>query len=62
VTNARFTWRNEPRDLDIALEVTNLTDKYYFLSKFDLTGAGAGTITGSPGRPREWAITVKKKF
>jgi iron complex outermembrane receptor protein len=62
VANARFTWRNEPRDLDIALEVTNLTDKYYFLSKFDLTGAGAGTITGSPGRPREWAITVKKKF
>ncbi|HWS67523.1 MAG TPA: TonB-dependent receptor [Steroidobacteraceae bacterium] len=62
VANARFTWRNEPKDLDIALEVTNLTDKYYFLSKFDLTGAGAGTITGSPGRPREWAITVKKKF
>jgi iron complex outermembrane recepter protein len=62
VANARFTWRNEPRDLDVALEVTNLTDKYYFLSKFDLTGAGAGTITGSPGRPREWAITVKKKF
>jgi iron complex outermembrane receptor protein len=62
VANARFTWRNQPRDLDIALEVTNLTDKYYFLSKFDLTGAGAGTITGSPGRPREWAITVKKKF
>jgi iron complex outermembrane recepter protein len=62
VANARFTWRNQPKDLDIALEVTNLTDKYYFLSKFDLTGAGAGTITGSPGRPREWAITVKKKF
>jgi iron complex outermembrane receptor protein len=62
VANARFTWRNEPKDLDVALEVTNLTDKYYFLSKFDLTAAGAGTITGSPGRPREWAITVKKKF
>jgi iron complex outermembrane receptor protein len=62
LANARLTWRNEPKDLDVALEVTNLADKYYFLSKFDLTGAGAGTITGSPGRPREWAITVKKKF
>jgi iron complex outermembrane receptor protein len=62
VANARFTWRNEPQDLDVALEVTNLADRYYFLSKFDLTGAGSGTITGSPGRPREWAITVKKKF
>jgi iron complex outermembrane recepter protein len=42
--------------------VTNLFDKYYFLSKFDLTGAGAGAITGQPGRPREWAVTIKKKF
>jgi len=42
--------------------VTNLFDKYYFLSKFDLTGAGAGSISGMPGRPREWAVTVKKKF
>ena len=39
-----------------------VTDKYYFLSKFDLTGAGAGVISGSPGRPREWAVTIKKKF
>jgi iron complex outermembrane receptor protein len=61
VTNARFTWRNEPKDLDVALEVTNLTDKYYYYSKFDVANLG-GTITGSPGRPREWAITVKKKF
>jgi iron complex outermembrane receptor protein len=62
VANARLTWVNPSHDLDVALEVTNLTDKYYFLSKFDLTGAGSGTISGSPGRPREWAVTVKKKF
>ena len=62
LSNLRLTWRNQPRDLDVALEITNLADKYYYLSKFDLTGAGAGTITGSPGRPREWALTLKKKF
>jgi flagellin len=27
-----------------------------------MTGAGAGAISGQPGRPREWAISVKKKF
>jgi iron complex outermembrane receptor protein len=62
VGNARLTWVSARRDLDIALEVTNFTDKYYFLTKFDLTGAGSGTITGSPARPREWAVTFKKKF
>lgn len=62
VANARLTWRNADDDLDISLEVTNLFDNYYFINKFDLTGAGAGLISGQPGRPREWALTVKKKF
>jgi len=62
ISNARLTWLNEKKDVSVALEVTNLFDKYYFLSKFDLTGAGAGAITGQPGRPREWAVTLKKKF
>jgi iron complex outermembrane recepter protein len=62
VGNLRLTWLNAKRDLDVAVEVTNFTDKYYFLTKFDLTGAGSGTITGSPARPREWAVTIKKKF
>jgi iron complex outermembrane receptor protein len=62
LANARLSWRNADEDLDISIEVTNLFDKYYFVSKFDLTGAGAGTISGQPGRPREWAISVKKTF
>ena len=62
LTNARLTWRNAKKNVDVAMEVTNLFDRYYFVSKFDLTGAGAGAITGQPGHPREWAITVKKTF
>lgn len=61
IANARLTWRNADRDVDISLEVTNLFDKYYFLSKFDLSTL-AGSVLGNPGRPREWALTVKKKF
>ncbi len=61
LANARLTWKNEEEDLDIGLEVTNLFDKYYFINKFDLSGL-AGALSGQPGRPREWALTLKKKF
>lgn len=62
MVNGRLTWQNPDKDLSVSLEVTNITDKYYFLSTFDLRGAGAGFDKGMPGRPREWALTVKKKF
>ncbi|WP_126173039.1 TonB-dependent receptor [Altericroceibacterium xinjiangense] len=62
VSNARLTWRNYDEDLEIGLAVTNLFDTYYFQTLFDLTLAGAGFVTGLPGRPREWAVTMKKKF
>ncbi len=62
LANARLTWRNSDEDLEVALEVTNLFDKYYLLTSFDLTGAGAGFVAGQPGRPREWAVSVKKSF
>lgn len=61
IANGRLTWRNADRDLDVSLEVTNVFNKYYFLSKFDLSTL-AGSVLGNPGRPREWALTVKKKF
>lgn len=62
LANGRVTWRNEDEDLSVSLEVTNIFDKYYFSNIFDLVGAGAGTISGSIGRPREWAVSVKKTF
>jgi iron complex outermembrane recepter protein len=60
VANARLTWRNASDDLEASLEVTNLFDKYYFLTTVEISGpAGANA---QPARPREWALTVKKKF
>jgi iron complex outermembrane recepter protein len=61
VGNARLSWRNADEDLDVSLEVTNLTDKYYFITRFDqftLTGVTDGQVA----RPREYALTVKRKF
>ncbi len=59
--NARVTWRNEVEDLSVALEVTNLTDEYYFYSVFDQRNNNGGRIV-APARPREWALTVRKEF
>jgi iron complex outermembrane receptor protein len=59
--NARLTWRSTDGMLDVSLEGTNLTDKYYFTSRADQLQA-AGHTDGAPGRPREWAVTIKKRF
>lgn len=61
LANARLTWRNPDESWEAALEVTNLTDEYYFLSRTDQFSA-AGQTDGQPGRPREWGITIKRNF
>ncbi|HEX7759331.1 MAG TPA: TonB-dependent receptor [Caulobacteraceae bacterium] len=60
--NAHITWNDPDIGVQATLEVTNLSNKYYYLTKFDLTGAGAGLVKAQPGRPREVAFTVKKTF
>jgi iron complex outermembrane receptor protein len=62
LANARLTWENEDADWKVALEVTNLFKEYYYLTTFDLRGAGAGFAKAMPGRPREWGVTVTKRF
>ncbi|PZN33144.1 MAG: TonB-dependent receptor [Proteobacteria bacterium] len=59
--NARLTWRSSAGDWEASLEGTNLTDKYYFLTRTDQF-SGAGHTDGQPGRPREWAVTLKRNF
>lgn len=61
LANARITWRNLDEDLEISAEVTNLFDKYYFRT-FAADGVDPTFVTGQPGRPREWALTLKKHF
>jgi len=62
LANARLTWTNADRNLDISLQATNLFDKYYLLTIFDLRGTGAGFRKGRPGNPQEFSISIKKKF
>jgi len=59
--NGRLTWRPEIEGLEVSFEVTNLFDKYYYVTLFDLSGP-SGSATGQPAMPRQWAVTVKKTF
>jgi len=61
VFNGRLTYQTADRDWSLALSVTNLFDKFYYLTKFDNSGL-FGTVSGTPARPREWALTVKRRF
>lgn len=62
LANARLTWRSPNEDIRVSLEMTNLFDKYYLYNVFDLRSAGAGVDKGQPGRPREWALTIRKAW
>ena len=62
LVGGNVTWRNAEGDLSATLEVSNLTDKYFYLTKFDLTGAGAGVVDAQPARGREVLVRLKKTF
>jgi len=61
ILNGRMTWRSEDLKWQASLETTNLLGKYYYLTVFQLDD-GTGTIfsNGQPGRPQEWAFTLKR--
>ncbi|WP_160737101.1 TonB-dependent receptor [Altericroceibacterium endophyticum] len=59
LANGRVTWENFDEDLQISLNVTNIFNKYYYLSalKYPL-----GIVSATPARPREWKVSVRKSF
>jgi iron complex outermembrane recepter protein len=61
LVNARLIWKDGAGKWEAALEGTNLADEYYLLTRTDQF-TGPGHTDGQPGRPREWAITVKRNF
>ncbi len=61
LVNANLTWRAPGDDWSVTLQVSNLANKLYYNSVFDNRGSNS-TVTGFPGAPREWAVTVKRTF
>jgi iron complex outermembrane recepter protein len=62
LANARVTWASQDNLWSVAALVTNLTDKEYYVNKFDLRAFGEGMMSGQPGRPREWGIELRRNF
>lgn len=59
--NARLGYANPKGDWEFALQVQNLTDRYYFVNKFQGYFA-LGTLVGQPARPRTFLATLKYNF
>jgi iron complex outermembrane receptor protein len=63
LANGRITWKNADEDVAVSLEVQNMFNKYYVLPiRFAALYGFAGTTYSTVGRPREWAVSVKKTF
>ncbi len=61
LVNARLTYATEDKNWEIAGEIRNLTDKLYYSDVFDNRGS-TNSIQGSPGEPRTWALSIKRRF
>jgi len=61
LANARIGYTTADEDWNVALEEMNVFDKYYFNSVSDVTGS-LGLVTGVPGLPRTWALSVRRNF
>ena len=59
--NGRLTFRSADKDWELALAATNLTDKFYYVNKYDRISQ-SGNGYGQPGRPREIMVSVKRNF
>ncbi len=60
--NARLSYTTADEDWRVALEVQNVFDKYYFMSVSDATNNSLGVVTGVPGLPRTWSVSVERRF
>jgi iron complex outermembrane receptor protein len=63
LANSRLSWTTNDENWQVALEVQNLFDEYYFMSKSDVrTPNSLGVVTGVPGLPRTWSLAVERRF
>ena len=53
-----------PPDFDAQNEgdFQNLFDKYYFQSVSDVSAGQLGVVTGVPGLPRTFSLSIERKF
>ncbi len=62
VFNARISYHFEPYDATIAIGATNVFNKFYWQNFFILQDFGFPQADAQPSRPREWFVSIGKKF
>ena len=62
VFNLRVSYDNEPHAFSVAVGATNLFDKLYYYNAFDAAGLGSPYQNAQPAPPRQWYLTVSKRF
>jgi iron complex outermembrane receptor protein len=62
VVNGRVTWEPPGGDWGVSLYAINLTDEVYFNGKLPLIGLGLGREQGNVAAPREFGVTVTRRF
>ena len=65
LTNAHLTYKDSSGNWEVALIGTNLFNKYYYLNVLDQSPPLNFTYqmaSVNPGRPREYALSVKRSF
>jgi len=60
--NGRITYTNDEHQFNVAIGVTNIFNKFYYRNFFIYQDLGYPSINGQPAPPREWLLTVGKKF
>jgi iron complex outermembrane receptor protein len=59
--NAHVTYASKDKNWKVQFEVQNLFDKYYFQSVSDAT-TSLGIVSGVPGLPRTWSLSLTRNF
>ena len=62
VFNGRITYDNLDHDFSIAVGATNLFNKFYYVNFFDYQGLGVPQTEAQPAAPRQWYVTISKRF
>jgi iron complex outermembrane receptor protein len=60
--NARITWSSADSSWQASVIGSNIFDKTYYVSKFDLTALGGGSAIGFVAPPREYSVQLQKRF
>ncbi|HEY4212507.1 MAG TPA: TonB-dependent receptor [Steroidobacteraceae bacterium] len=62
LANARITWEDPTKEWEASMSITNLTDKFYYASLGDDSGAPYFALWAQPGPPRMYLVSLKRSF